>query len=189
MSVFFGLLLNIAIVVAAAYQYYLMALLVAQANSLTEKYLRVLAYIAGIITVLGAKALGDSISSVLIRALLSGRPTSIGLLGVAVPAAAGAAMAWYFVRTVRKKGSNIATRVLIFIGVLAVTQFADVYIAAFRAHGVVLGATLAPNIAFVVGLSLYLILTWNPDGTEESGFMNAIKKREDDWEMEKRRRY
>ncbi|MDQ1068350.1 hypothetical protein [Streptomyces canus] len=176
MSTFFGLLLNVAVVLAALAQYYLMGLLAIEPNSLTERYIRVLAFATGILVVLGAKAIGTSISFVLVRALLSGKPVSVGLLGVAIPAAAGAAIAWYFVRTIRKKSSNIAMRVLIFIGVLSVTEFSDVYIAALRKNGVDLDATLAPNISFIVGICLYLILTWDPENPAEAGLVNTIKK-------------
>ncbi|MDH6499514.1 hypothetical protein [Streptomyces sp. SAI-149] len=176
MSIFFSLLLNALVVIAIIAQFFFMGILAVEAKSRTERYIRVLAYTSGILVVLGAKALGTSISTILVRALSNSRPITIGLLGVAIPAAAGAIMAWYFVRTMRTRGANIATRVLIFIGVLAVTQFADVYAAAVRTHGLRLDPALAPNIAFVVGMSIYVMLTWDPENPQEDGLKDAIRK-------------
>ncbi|MDB4873204.1 MAG: hypothetical protein JWL97_4208 [Gemmatimonadales bacterium] len=162
MSTFFGILMNFLIIAAIVAQFAFMGLLAIKAESRVERYIRILAYTSAILVVLGAKALGTSIATMLVNSLSNAKPITIGFFGVAVPALAGVAISWYFVRAMRRKGENIATRILIFIGVLAVTQFADIYAAALRTHGLRLDPALTPNIAFVVGISVYLMLTWDP---------------------------
>lgn len=162
MSLFFSILINLLIIAAIAAQYIFMGYLVMGAESRGERYIRVLAYSSGVLTVLGAKALGASIPAFLVNSLSNPSPIIMGLVGVLLPAAAGVAMAWYFVRAIQKS-KNIATRLLIFIGVLVATQFADVYAAIVRTSGLALNPALAPNISFIVGVTLYIMLNFDPD--------------------------
>jgi hypothetical protein len=59
-------------------------------------------------------------------------------------------------------GNVYAIRILIFVGMLAAAQFAEIYAHALSAQGLSLGRTVAPNISFVVGVLLCLALTFDP---------------------------
>ena len=59
-------------------------------------------------------------------------------------------------------GNIYTIRIIIFVGMLAAAQFAEIYAHALNAQGLSLGRTVAPNISFVVGVLLCLALTFDP---------------------------
>jgi hypothetical protein len=52
--------------------------------------------------------------------------------------------------------------VLAFVGTLAAAQFAWIYAVAVQSNGLNLGPSVIPNIAFVVGILLYVVLRYEP---------------------------
>jgi hypothetical protein len=77
---------------------------------------------------------------------------------------AGVGLGWYFIRTI-KKSETLAIRVLGFVGMLSVVQFAEVYAIAVQDKGLQLGATAVPNISFLVGLILFVVFKMDTDTT------------------------
>lgn len=136
-------------------------------DGLLERMIRFSMLLSGALVVLGAQAAGLSFAQVITDALASS-----GILtttaGVVVPGAAGAGIGAFLVRFTRN-GSVFVMRILIFTGMLAAAQFAEIYASAVHADGMALGRAVLPNVSFVVGVLLYVALTYDPK--------NPIKKR------------
>ena len=129
-------------------------------DSLIERTIRFGMLFSGALVVLGAQAAGLSFAQVITDAL-----TSSGALtttaGVVVPGALGAGIGSFLVRFTRY-GNVFVMRILIFVGMLAAAQFAEIYASAVSAHGLALSRSVLPNISFVVGILLYVALTYDP---------------------------
>jgi hypothetical protein len=184
LTIAFAVLTNVLMIGAVLVMFALAAMLVRwSAPTHREQALRALAFCCGLLTVFGAKAVGVSITDLLARSLAEGTPFVLGFVGILLPGAVGAFLGWYFVRVAQRR-ENIGIRVLIFAAVLAITQFADVYATAIQSQGLDSPPSpqMAPNIAFVVGLCMYIILTYDPESQETprgqmDGAAAALKSR------------
>ena len=74
-----------------------------------------------------------------------------------VPGTAGVWMGWYLTRSLRRD-EDVAMRIMAFVGMLAASSFAAVYVVAIDKNGARLGASALPNISFIVGIFLYVML-------------------------------
>lgn len=135
-----------------------------------ERILRVAALLAGAMVTLGAQAAGVSYANFTVKALAGARPASgaaeIG--ATIIPGLFGVALGFYIVR-VYKRSERIAARVMGFVGMLAVTAFAEIYATATHTRGVFLGAAALPNVSFVTGIILCVIFTYDPDAKQSRG--------------------
>lgn len=124
-----------------------------------ERVIRFGALFAGALVALGAQAAGVGFSQFIVRSMSS---TGVDITaGVILPGAAGVGLGLLFLRAAYR-GNIFAMRVMIFIGMLAAVQFAEVYAEAVKMKGYSLGPAVVPNIAFVVGIILFLALTLDP---------------------------
>jgi hypothetical protein len=123
-----------------------------------ERLMITLALFCGAMVVVGSQAAGASYAQFTINAM--GSTSAGGALAkaaaVAVPGSVGIGLGWYLRRCMRR-ADTYAIRVLAFVGMLAVAQFAAIYVASLDKKGVKLGATAIPNISFILGLLLYLV--------------------------------
>lgn len=135
-----------------------------QTSSLVERLIRLGAWFSGAMVVIGAQAGGLSFADFTVNALSGTRPAAevATLFGALVPGALGVALASYLTNSVRRS-SNVAIRVMAFVGMLAATQFAQIYAVALNARGMNIGAAAIPNLSFVVGIVMYIVLTWDPE--------------------------
>jgi hypothetical protein len=121
-----------------------------------ERMVRVASFAGGMLATIGVDAAGLPVSDVLDRSRTSGYNAGLFVVIDAIlPALAGSALSWFLVRTL-KKGRDIANRVLIFLGTIIVTEFAIVY-GQVAASGITQNKVYLPNIAFVVGIVIYMI--------------------------------
>ena len=135
-----------------------------------ELALRVSSLFAGALVVVGAQAAGLSFASFTVGALSSTHPTTAVLskvAGTVVPGGLGVGMGWYLTRSLYRS-QNIAMRIMAFVGMLAASQFAAIYVIATSRRGVQLGATALPNIFFVVGILLYMMLKYDPSRARQT---------------------
>src|SRR3954467_11700572 len=153
--------LTAALIIAAAFTLMFMLWKLANdtANTL-ERAIRIMAFGAGLLTVLGAKAAGVSISDFMVSSLKQSNPVLIGIFGVALPVGTGVLVAWYM-KTRMEKGNDFGKRIMVFVGVLITTQFAELYAAAVHVSGFAPSRPLLPNVAFIVGLVLYIITQYD----------------------------
>jgi hypothetical protein len=130
-----------------------------RADTTEERSMRLAALFSGALVVLGAQAAGLGFSQFIVDAMsTSGVAVAAG---VVVPAVAGAGLGMLFLRAAYR--SNVfLIRIMIFIGMLAAAQFAEIYAQVIEVKGYSLGRAVAPNIAFVVGILLCLVLTYDP---------------------------
>lgn len=130
------------------------------ADNVFERLIRFGALFSGGLVVLGAQVGGVGFSQFIVNALSSSGALGT-TAGVVVSGAAGASIGLLLLKTTYR-GSIFAIRIMIFIGMLAATQFAEIYVSAFKKSGFSLGPAVVPNISFVVGILLCIALTYDP---------------------------
>lgn len=129
------------------------------ADNTGERMIRFGSLFAGALVVLGGQVAGVGFSQFIVKSMSSSGVAVTA--GVVVPGVAGASLGFLFLRSAYR--DNIfAIRVLIFIGMLAAAQFAEIYAQVVKRNGYSLGAAVVPNIAFVVGIILCIALTYDP---------------------------
>jgi hypothetical protein len=136
------------------------------ADNIPERLIRFGALASGGLVVLGAQAADLSFSQVIESALSDYRPVAT-TVGVLASGAAGVGLVRLFLRAAHN-GNIFAIRVIIFIGMLAAIQFAEIYVSAVNVKGFRLGPGILPNISFVVGILLCIALTYDPNNPEKS---------------------
>ncbi|MFE7744798.1 hypothetical protein [Nocardia sp. NPDC057455] len=131
-----------------------------------ESVLRGCMLIAGGLVVLATHVAGLTVAELAVSALSNATPLAL-IAGAVLPAIAGAAVGWYFVH-VFPKSEDIAKRITIFIGAIAIIEFLLVYAQAIRTEGLAMGTAVIPNVAFVVGIIIYIGITYthHPDRTD-----------------------
>jgi hypothetical protein len=128
-----------------------------------ERLIRTFAMVAGVLVAFGANAAGVDFARFSLSALEAVTPEGT-LTATLVPGAAGIAIGTYLVRSYRKS-RDLGVRVMSFLGMLAVASFMQVYAVVTDTKGFFLGAAAIPNVAFVVGIILSIVLQFNEDGT------------------------
>lgn len=127
-----------------------------------ERVIRAGALFTGAIIVVGSQTSGASYADFIADSLAGTRPLTFGIAGIVAPGLLGAGLGWYFVRAV-ERSETIAIRVLALVGMLAAMQFITLYGVMLKERGFSLGAAALPNIAFVSGIFIYLMLKYDPD--------------------------
>jgi hypothetical protein len=133
-------------------------------DSHVERMIRFGALFSGALVVLGTRAGGMSFSNFIAESL-SDSGVAVATGGVVVPGAAGAALGLLLVRS-SFRGNIYVIRIMVFIGTLAATQFAEIYVASIELNGPSLGRPVVPNISFVVGILLCIALTYDPRASD-----------------------
>ncbi len=129
-------------------------------KNLVERLIRFGMLFSGALVVLGAEAGGVNFSQ-FISDSLSSTGAFPAVTGVIIPGVAGVALGLFLLLSAYN-GNIYTIRIIIFVGMLAAAQFAEIYAHALNAQGLSLGRTVAPNISFVVGVLLCLALTFDP---------------------------
>jgi hypothetical protein len=129
-------------------------------SNFVERLLRFGMLFSGALVVLGAEAGGVNFSQFIANSL-SSNGAFPAVTGVIVPGVAGVGVG-LFLLLAAYNGNIYVIRIMIFVGMLAAAQFAEIYAQALNAQGLSLGRTVAPNISFVVGVLLCLALTFDP---------------------------
>jgi hypothetical protein len=125
-----------------------------------ERWLRVGMALCGPLVILGAQAGGLTIAEFMVNALESASPGFIAA-SIAAHGGLGAGLGWYLTRSM-KRSNDIAVRIMAFIGTLTATEFIEMYALAVKSSGIGLGRAVIPDVSFVVGVILYVALTYNP---------------------------
>ncbi|MEV5748563.1 hypothetical protein AB0L00_12155 [Actinoallomurus sp. NPDC052308] len=107
--------------------------------------------------VLGSQAGGLSVADFMVDSLNKASPGVLAA-GATVHGGMGSTLGWYLTASMRRS-SDIAIRIMAFIGTLAVTEFLEVYALAVKSSGLGLGPAIVPDMSFVVGVILYAALT------------------------------
>ncbi len=127
-----------------------------------ERAIRGAAVFCGAMVVLGAQAAGLTFTEFIVNSLSGASALGQGavLVGAVVPSAMGLLIGMALLRALRQSEDK-AIRVIAFVGTLAATQFAQICAVAVDTNGVRLGAAAVPNISFVVGVLLYVVLKYD----------------------------
>lgn len=147
--------------------------LVQDAPDAADRTMRYLALFLGALVVVGSQAYGASYADFIISSLSESRSAAFRFFGALLPAAAGVGLGYYLTRGM-KRGSERVIRVLILVGTLCVTQFALMYaIAVDQSGSTEIGKEVAPNVAFVTGLGLVLMLNYGVSDQKERSVTSA----------------
>jgi hypothetical protein len=122
-----------------------------------ERMLRIGMALCGALVVLGANAGGITIAEYTANTLDKGGVIAFTLFTV-LPATMGGVLGWY-ISNAFPRSSDIAIRVMAFVGTMAATGYLEVYGAAIKSSGFSLGPAVIPNVAFVIGVIVYVALT------------------------------
>jgi hypothetical protein len=159
MTTFLNLLLNLLLIGSMLAFVGCSVMLTLQTNDRVETWIRVGALFAGAMIVVGAQAAGLSFAHFIVEALSSNRPgaDAATIAAAGAPGVLGLGVGWYLTHSMRRH-RNVAVRMMILVGMLAAAQFAEIYAAAVAKNGLAVGAAAIPNLAFAVGIILWLML-------------------------------
>ncbi len=174
MSFLLFVLVNLLVIAALGAMLFFLRYVILDNPDSIERLLRVAAFGAGLLTYVGAKALGVSIPELMASALAVAAPLSFGFLGVVFPALAGTFVAWFCLRLMQKD-DNVAARGLVLFSAFFFTMFADTY-ASMATQAVTSTSVdlILPNITFVLGVVFYTIFKYQPKAAEEPGSRGGI---------------
>lgn len=156
----FNIALNAFLIGSFALFVWFLFKLAVGADSQQERFLRVIAIFVGALITMGAAVSGVTTSTFTASSLAEGRAASAAASATSalIPALLGFGVGFLITRTV-SKGGDLAMRIMCLVGSLAVTAFIGIYIASVNVEGLLLGPNAVPNVAFVVGVLLTVILT------------------------------
>lgn len=159
-SVLFGLLLHLLFLGSmVGFSVALFRQTLAHEDS-TERFYRILALFVGAMIALGANIGGVGYNVFAAGALSDVRIVSAGAAVVSsiIPALAGAGLG-FLVAWLLRRQDDVAMRILCLVGMLALISFLVVYAIAVSANGLFLGVAALPNLVFVTGLGLVVLMT------------------------------
>jgi hypothetical protein len=132
---------------------------VLRSEDTVERFIRATALFCGAMIVVGSQAAGGGYASFIVESLSSARPGAAFFAAV-IPGLFGVGIGWYIVYAVKHRGEDIAIRILALVGMLAAASFASIYAVAMKEEAGDIGRAAIPNIAFVTGITLYVILNY-----------------------------
>lgn len=159
MALVFDLLLHAFLLGSFVLFLVLLFALVFRTDDPTELFIRALAVFAGALIILGARATEYSYPEYMIDVISGVRPVApaVETILTILPGAVGVAVGWYITRLIAKDDPR-SVRFIGLIGMLAIASFAHAYLLAFDAKGVEIGKLALPNVLFVTGLVLWIVI-------------------------------
>jgi hypothetical protein len=151
-------LLHFVLVSSIVLFIYFCGRIVLEDDDLMERLLRVLMAVAGALITLILHISGVTLAESLVDALSNASPLAL-TAGAAAPAGGGVAVGWYLMR-IFPRSPNIAKRITVFVGIIGLLEFILVYGQSIAKQGLSLGYAAFPDVAFIVGLILYMGLTY-----------------------------
>jgi hypothetical protein len=179
LAVVFAVILH-AILVAAAFGIVLLVWAViakfpAPAGRLRQKIImRSIAAVAGVLVVLGSRAVGLSIPAFMVNAMMLGGYYVTGVLGSIIPGAAGLLVAWIVISRFNSRNEFkklVSVRLLAMLLAVVLILYVDSYalsadVAHVEAHA---GAfrLLLPNLTFILSAIVLAVFRFNPTPLSE----------------------
>jgi F0F1-type ATP synthase assembly protein I len=163
-SLAFNIILHGLLAGSLALFIFLLIALAAREPDPRERVLRVAALAVGALIALGSRAFGTDYATFIAQAMAGTRPASAAahVAATLVPALLGVGIGFFLTR-VFGKSQRLGMRVFTLVGMLTAIAFLQMYAEAVKVDGVFMGKAQLPNIVFVVGVLLTIILTDDPD--------------------------
>ncbi len=156
--------INLILVAAIIAMFLLLAVYVRRGETTTEVVLRSVAFVIGLLLVLGVQAIGLSVPGLLAGALSYSNPLKFTFFGLLLPGLLGFLLAWVG-RNMFESATPIAARWLVLIAVVILVEYAEVYVQAASRSGFAIDPLMMPNVAFLVAVGLYAISAFGPHAT------------------------
>jgi hypothetical protein len=153
--------INLILVAAIMAMFLLLAVFVLRGETTTEVVLRSVAFVIGLLLVLGVQAIGLSVPGLLAPALSYSNPIKFAFSGLLLPSLLGFILAWVG-RNMFESATPIAARWLVLIAVVILVEYAEVYVQAASRSGFAIDPLMMPNVAFLVAVGLYAISSYGP---------------------------
>lgn len=164
MSIFFHLILNISIIIGALLGYLAaFALIFVNKRTLAERIVRGLAVLLGTLAVVGAETAKLNFSSFAVSTLAHHGAAGflIELAWIIVGGGAGLLFARYLISRIDGGPTNLQLRIMILVTVIAHVELLEIYAENIKRGGFDLGIGALPDIAFIVGLLLYVVFRYD----------------------------
>ena len=142
----------------------------------TERLLRIVAFSAGLLAYLAAKAYGVAIPTLMVSALDVTKPLTLGFYGAVLPSLAGTFVAWFCLRLM-KNDEDVGKRGLVLFASFIFTMFSDSYTTIASKITPSQSGFGLPNMTFVLGIVLYIIFNYQRDTTK--GILTQQRKHPD----------
>lgn len=168
-SVLFALLLHVLFLGAMLLFGYALFRLIFSTDHPHERFYRVLALFLGAMIALGAQVTGVGYNVFAAGALSNVRVVSAGAAVVSsiIPALAGVGLG-FIVAYLLRKSDERSIRILGLVGMLSLVSFLVVYGLAVSAKGLFLNEAALPNLSFIVGLGLVVLLSSSRQGGNDA---------------------
>jgi uncharacterized protein YjbI with pentapeptide repeats len=166
MAIFFNVIANLLIIAGILIMIFFVGRIIFSGSSQLEVAIRSIAAVTGFLIYFGAKAVVLSIPQLMLSAISTTTPAAVGFLGIVVPGLAGTIVAWYCLKSIQQH-EELAFRLVVLISTFIVVLFGDAYVAAVGNNGISrqgINEALLPNSAFTVGIALYIIFRYLPEG-------------------------
>jgi hypothetical protein len=136
----------------------------------TERILRGLTVFVGTLMVMGADAARLTFSSFAVKTLSHPGPPDwpVEIAWIAAGGGAGALLARYLI-SMMGRGTKLQMRVIILITVITHVELLEIYVQNLERNGFIHGMGQLPDLAFLCGLILYVIFTY------DTGDVRAIR--------------
>jgi hypothetical protein len=165
MGVVLDVFLNVLLLGSLAVYLFVLFYVTLRTEDRAERFIRVTALFAGAMIVVATQASGVTYANFIVDAIAKARP-GVALLSAVIPALGGAALGAYGIHVFKRRGEAVGMRFLALIGMLGASSFLSIYVASMSNDAKHLRPAAVPNMAFVVGLILYVIFNWKTASME-----------------------
>ncbi|HEX4832288.1 MAG TPA: hypothetical protein VH478_14490 [Trebonia sp.] len=165
MGVILHLFVNVLIVVGTIVPFLAAAMLIVyRTTGLQERLIRGLALFTATLVVLGSQAAGLTVGKGIVDMMeVKGfGGLVIKLAWILLAGSAGAMLARYLTNHLYSS-TSLQLRVMVFVGMVVHLELLEIYVSSFSRNGFAVGAGAIPDIAFISGLLLYIVLRYDPE--------------------------
>jgi hypothetical protein len=169
MGVVLHFILNIFIIVGTIVPFLVAAMLIVyRTTGLQERLIRGLAMFAATLVALGSQAAGLTVGKGVVDMLETRGFVGlmIKLAWIALASYAGAMLGRYLTKNL-DASTTLQIRVMVFVGMIVHLELLEVYISSFSRNGFAVGPGAIPDIAFISGLLLYIVLKYDPEAVRK----------------------
>lgn len=169
MSAVLHFFLNLFIVVGTIVPFLAAAMLIVyRTTGLQERLIRGFAMFTATLVVLGSQAAGLAVGKGIVGMLEFGGfgGLMIKTAWILLAGSAGVMLSRHLTKHLYDS-TNLQLRVMVFVGMVVHLELLEIYISNFSRNGLAVGSGAIPDIAFISGLLLYIVLRYDPEAVRK----------------------